>query len=80
MEITPCILSDLHRLKLDINNLGNKRQLKIRETEQLTTERNIDQEQNKDFMDYNENKHITYSNSEGSSKGKFISLNTFTKI
>lgn len=44
MEITPCVLSDHHRLKLDINNLGNKRQLKIRETEQFTPERNIDQE------------------------------------
>ena len=36
IEITPCIQSDHHELKLDINNRNNKKNYKLMETEQLS--------------------------------------------
>jgi exonuclease III len=36
-EITSCILSDHHGLKLDFNNRNNKKAYKLMETEQLST-------------------------------------------
>jgi hypothetical protein len=39
--MSPCIISDHNRLKLDVNNKRNKKIFKQMETEQLTAEKPV---------------------------------------
>lgn len=79
IEMTYCILSDHHGLKLDVNNRNKLKNLILNEKWAKTEiEKEI-----KGFLEFNKNECKTYSNlwdiMKAVLKGKLIALNTYMK-
>jgi hypothetical protein len=67
MEITPCIISDHNRIKLHLDNKRNPRKYSNTWTQNNTWLKNqwvteVKREENKKFLESNENENTTYQN------------------
>jgi hypothetical protein len=87
-EITPCIISDHNRIKLDLNNKRNPRKYsntwRLNNTllkNQWVTE--VINKEIKKFLEPNENENATYQNLWDTAqvvlRGKFIAISAYTK-
>jgi hypothetical protein len=88
IEITPCIISDHNRIKLDLNNKRNLR--KYSNTWKLNTTllknqwvTKVTREEIKKFLESNENENTTYQNLWDTAKTmlrrKFIAISAYIK-